>query len=320
MADPIVAAARRIKPYAHKTPVYTSALMNEVVGREVFFKAECLQKTGSFKFRGALNAISNLDERALTKGVVTHSSGNHGMGLAAAAQLMGTSCTVVVPRTCPKVKIEGMKHTYGANVVLCNPDQQSRMSTMNEVAEKTGATIIPPYNHSDVIAGQGTIGLEMADQIPDLDAVIVPTSGGGMLAGVASALAPRGIKVFAVEPHGKRLEDSLRAQQRVIDPDKANASLDTICDAIRTMPIGEVPWPIVSSMVEPTVLTVDDDQVLEGMRFCYSRLKLVVEPAAATGIGALLNGQAEKMGPKEEIKRIGVILCGGNVAESYFNF
>jgi threonine dehydratase len=322
MSGPVAAAAR-IAGRVHTTPIFTSRKIDAVVGRKVFFKAECLQKTGSFKIRGALNALLSLSPDVAARGVVTHSSGNHGQGLAAAAQELGVPCTVVVPSTCPHVKVDAMQSEYGAKVVLCEPTQRARSETTASEAARTGATVVPPYDHADVIDGQGTIGLEMRKQIPGLDAVIVPTSGGGMLGGIATALADPSegpsVKVFAVEPEGKRLGEALTQGVRVIDEDAADRPLNTVCDAMPTMAVGPVPWESVSRLVERDVLTVNDAQVLDAMRMIYSRLKLVVEPAAATGLAALLDGQAEtKMGP--DAQRIGVVLCGGNVSHKYLNF
>ena len=201
--------------------------------------------TGSFKFRGAYNALSLLTPEELKRGVVCHSSGNHGQAVAAAAQAMGAPAAVVVPRDTPQVKVDAITG-YGAEVVLCEPTQQSRTSTSEAIAERTGGTLIPPYNHVDVMAGQGTIALELLEDIPDLDAIVVPTSGGGMIAGIAAAaraIRPE-CRVFAAEPEGKRLQEAIAMQKRIAFPDTADAMLDTIADAIRTQPIGDVPWPV----------------------------------------------------------------------------
>mgnify|MGYP000565801961 FL=1 len=239
-------ALQRLSKYVHRTPVFRSSTVDEIVGRKVYFKAENLQKTGSFKFRGALNALFEADPEQLSNGVVTHSSGNHGacptfaklckllllllflwdcivvkvfalllfllpgQGLAAAAQLLNVPCTVVVPHTCPATKVAALQESYGATVLFCEPTQQSRNSTVADVAEETGAVVIPPYNHVDVIAGQGTLAEEFLQQVSaedgadgGLDAIIVPTSGGGMLAGIAGVAGKAGVKTFAVEPKGK---------------------------------------------------------------------------------------------------------------------
>ena len=309
-------ASQRLRGRATRTPIFTSRTLDKLIGRQVFLKGECLQRTGSFKFRGALNALLQLPRDV--KSVVTHSSGNHGQALAAAAQELGLTCTVVVPSTCAQVKINAMRETYGAHVVLCEPTQAARCNTAAKLAQQMSAAMIPPYNSEAVICGQGTIGLEMMDQVSELDAIIVPTSGGGMLAGIAAAVVPSGIKVFAVEPQGKRLGEALKSKQRVAFPHEADKAIDTICDAMPTMAIGEVPWPIVEALVEPTVLTVDDDEVLAGMRFAFRRLKLVIEPAAAAGLAALIGGQVERLGSAEKMRRIGVVLCGGNVSDDFF--
>ena len=207
----VQAAARRIQGVAHRTPVLTSSILDDKCGASVFFKAECFQKTGSFKFRGAYNSVMSLDDGIAGKGVVTHSSGNHGQALAAAAQLRGIPATIVAPSTTAKSKLDAIKG-YDARVVLCEPTQSARVSTMEaEAIAMGGATILPPYDHLDVISGQGTIATEFLEQVPDLDAILVPTSGGGMLSGVCTvtaALSP-GTRSIAVEPQGKRLEEVL---------------------------------------------------------------------------------------------------------------
>lgn len=310
----IKAASARIASKVHRTPVLTSRTVDRLVGCEVFFKAEFLQKTGSFKARGAYNAVMCLSDSAVARGVITHSSGNHGQALAAAAQDRGIPCTVVVPWNCPQVKIDAMKNTYSAHVVLCEPTQESRANTVTSEVAFTGATFVPPYDHFDIMAGQGTLGLELMDQAPGLDAVLVPTSGGGMIAGVATACKGinEDIKVVAVEPFGKRLGDSLATGKRVVDEDQANVMIATVADAIRTMAIGSVPWETVLDLVEPQPLTVNDTQITSAMQFAFERMKIVIEPAAATGLAALLDGQLSRIGEGSS-KRIGVVLCGGNV-------
>lgn len=238
-----------------------------------------------------------------------------------------TACPqVVVPNDTPAVKVAAIEG-YGARVVLCEPTQQSRAATAAGLVAETGGTMIPPYNHPAVMAGQGTIGLELVEQCPGgLEAIVVPTSGGGMIAGIATAAAALlpGCRVFAAEPAGKRLAQALATGTRVVDPGTADQMLDTVADAIRTQPIGELAWPVVQAHVDPVVFTVTDPEILGAMRFATERLKLVIEPAAATGLAAVLSGQVatELLGsPNSTIgthvqrapvtPRVAVVLCGG---------
>jgi len=311
--EAVTAAAARIAGRAVRTPVVTSRELDLASGHRVVLKCETLQRTGSFKFRGATNAVFSLSDAAATRGVACHSSGNHGAALAAAAAERGVPCVVVAPHTTPQVKVDNIKK-QGGEVVLCEPTQQARRETCEAEANRRGATIVHPYDHPDVIAGQGTIGLEFMEQVPDLEAILVPTSGGGMLTGIA--VAARGLRpdgsctVHAVEPRGKQLGEALQAGQRVLDPDAANRPVATICDAMPTRCLGELPWTLAHEqrLVDPAVFSVSDEQVIEAMRFAFETLKLVIEPAAATGLAALLNGQV----PGRD-RRIGVVLCGGNV-------
>ena len=230
------AATRIASSGALVTPVITSAWADAACGVRAHFKCEHLQLTGSFKYRGAANAVLRLSDADAAKGVVAHSAGNHGAALAAAAAARGIPCTVVVPSDTPEAKVLNMRR-HGANVVLCEPTQQARSETAaSEAAKMGGATLVHPYDDAAVIAGQGTMALELLEQCASLDAILVPTSGGGMLTGIAAAacaLRP-GLRVIAVEPEGKRLGEALATGRRVVDPTTANKLLDTCADAIRT--------------------------------------------------------------------------------------
>eukprot|EP00057_Strongylocentrotus_purpuratus_P022571 XP_011677045.1 PREDICTED: serine racemase [Strongylocentrotus purpuratus] len=254
--DRILSASKRVANYIGPTPVFTSGTVDKLTGRNVFFKAENLQKTGSFKIRGALNAIILLKENKVqTNGVVTHSTGNHGSGLACAAQMVGVPCTVVVPHTTASVKIDAIRW-YGADVVFCEPTQQSRKETCERVSTEQNLSFVPAYDDYDVMAGQGTIGVEMCEQIPDLDAVLVMTSGGGLIAGIATAIKgiKPNVKVYAVEPEGKDLQRSLESGERMwVGPPR---TLDTVADATPTQQVGQLTWPIVRDLVEKQVFTV----------------------------------------------------------------
>jgi len=239
--------------------------------------------------------------------------------------MRGVPATVVAPRTTAKSKLEAIRG-YGARVVLCEPTQEARVGGMElEAARMGGARVVPPYDDATVIAGQGTMALELLEQAPGLDAILVPTSGGGMLSGicVAASAAARPPRVIAAEPAGKRLGEALAKRRRVLDPETANQALSTIVDAMPTQCLGPLCWEHVLALGDSRVFTATDRQVEDAMAFVFSRLKLVVEPAAATGVAALLDGQHGR-GPrpivsgggdaaKSQLPRIGVILCGGNV-------
>ncbi len=285
---------------------------------ECHVKCEHLQRTGSFKFRGALSAVFALSAADAKRGFVAHSSGNHGAAVAAAASARGVPATIVVPNTTPAAKLENIKR-YGANLVLCEPTQSARTETSKREAERTGGTLVHPYNDPEVICGQGTIALELLEQVPGLDAILVPVSGGGMIGGIATAartLDP-GVRVFACEPHGKKLQQALAAGVRVVEPDTVELPLDTICDAIRSRALGPRPWELAQAHVDPTVLTVNDDDVRAALHITMSELKQCVEPAGAVALAAFLSPAfaavcEEAARTERPIRKVGLIACGGN--------
>lgn len=300
-------AQKRLAGYAVFTPIFTSSTLSAIAGCELHFKCEVFQKTGSFKFRGAFNAISKLPEAI--SGVVTHSSGNHAAAVALAARMKAIPAHIVVPWDTPKIK-QAAVIAYGGKLVLCEPTIEAREATCNSVHESTGAVFIPPYNHADVICGQGTIALEFLNQVDGLDALIVPVSGGGMLSGIAVAaksLTPS-IKIIAAEPTGTNGAADVAASK------KANVLVhlpkpNTICDGLQAR-LGSITWPIVRDLVDD-VIEVSEEQVVEAMRLCYERLKVVVEPSGAAGLAAAL--QLRNCRYPADLRRVGVILCGGNV-------
>ncbi|XP_045613647.1 serine racemase-like [Procambarus clarkii] len=308
--EEVQAAALRIRPFVHATPVLTSTSLDAIAGRQLFFKAENLQKTGSFKARGACNAVLLEKERnPESVGVVTHSSGNHAQALAYAAKCVKLPCTVVVPRGTPKVKCEAIRR-LGADLVFCHPTPHSRVDTCASIAEETGKTIIHSSDNYDVMAGQGTIALELLEEVPDLDAIVVATGGGGMLAGVSAVaqnIQPK-CQVYAVEPVGKDLQRCLKAKQRLWP--EPSTFLHTVADAIRLRAIGHLAFPIICKYASPRVFTVTDHQMIEGMKFAFVHMKQVVEAAAGAGVyaGVKLMGEVAPAAHK-----VGVILCGGNV-------
>ena len=309
-------AAERLKAVgALPTPILRSSIIDKSVGCVCHFKGEHLQRTGSFKYRGATNAVGALDAKTAANGVVAHSSGNHGAAVAAAAQARGIPCCIVVPHTTPAAKIENIER-YGARVVLCEPTQTARTEASAAQVKAMGATFVHPYDDALVLAGQGTIGLELHEQLgrDELDAVLVPVSGGGLIGGIAvaiKALRPS-VRVIAVEPQGKELQLCLAKRQRVIDAATANAPIDTIADAIRTKAFGPTPWASASDLLDPTVLSVSNAQIGEAMRVAFVEMKQVVEPAGALTLAALL---APEFGAlrAQGLVHVAAVVCGGNV-------
>jgi len=302
LAD-IQAAAARIKPYAHRTPVLTCTSLNRLVGAELWCKCENFQKVGAFKFRGACNAVFSLSEPEAQYGVATHSSGNHAAAVALAAHLRGIKAHIVMPDNASAVKKTAVAG-YGGTIVYCAPTLAAREATLERVVRATGATFIHPYNDARVIAGQGTAALELLTDVPDLDVIMAPVGGGGLLSGTAiatAALAPA-MQVIAAEPEAA--DDAYRSLQEgrivpALDP-------RTIADGLRTS-LGELTFAIIQRHVQQ-IVTVSEAAIISAMRHVWERMKIVIEPSAAVPIGALLERKIDLTG-----KRIGVILSGGNV-------
>lgn len=304
LAD-VRAAADRIRPFVRRTPVHTSGTLDRLSGRRLFFKCEQFQTTGSFKYRGATNAVQKLDPATAARGVVTHSSGNHAQALALAARVRGIPAHIVMPRTAPAVKKEAVIG-YGGRVVECEPTPAARQQMADRVAAETGAVLIPPFDHPDVIAGQGTAALELLDDVPDLDAVVVPVGGGGMLSGYCVALkgAKPTVRVFGAEP--QNADDAARSlatgeRQPALPP-------NSIADGLLTN-LGDLTWPIVKEHVE-RIFTVSEDQIRAAMRLVWERMKLVIEPSAGVGVAVVLGDEFRALSGCD---RVGVVLCGGNV-------
>lgn len=298
-------AAAVVAGHAHRTPVHTSEAINRRCGHQVFFKCENLQKTGSFKIRGALYALSQLAPDALAAGVVTHSSGNHAQALALAARIYRTRAYIVMPRSAPAVKRMAVEE-YGGEVHECEPTLAARTEMAEAIRERTGATLIPPFNHPDIIVGQGTCAFEFLQQVPHLDAIMAPVGGGGLISGTciaARGMSPR-IKVFAAEPKGA--DDAWRSREagELIPAGQP----DTIADGLLTG-LGDLTWPFVRDRVHE-VLTASDTEIIEAMKFFMERTKLVIEPSAAVTLAVLFRGE---LGLEPEHRNVGVILCGGNV-------
>lgn len=300
----VEAAAARIAGHAHKTPVFTSRTVNEALDAEVFFKCENLQRMGAFKFRGGFNALSRFDAGQRKAGVVAFSSGNHAQAIALSARLLGIPATIVMPHDAPAAKVAATQR-YGGNVVIYDRYKDDREQIGRDLAQKHGFTLIPPYDHPDVIAGQGTAAKELFDEVGALDALFMPLGGGGLLSGsalAARALSPR-CKVFGVEPEaGNDAQQSFRSGEIVhIDTPK------TIADGAQTQHLGHYTFAIIRRDVDD-ILTASDAELVDCMRFAAERMKLVVEPTGCLGFAAVRQ-------QKERLKgqRVGVILSGGNV-------
>ncbi|XP_012946291.1 probable serine racemase [Aplysia californica] len=270
----VLKALERISPFIHKTPIFTSEQANRKCGRQLFFKCENFQKSGSFKARGALNAVLKCQQvKPNVNGVVTHSSGNHGQALAWAAQRANLPCCVVVPQMAPDVKKNAIRG-YGAELLECGPKPSDRNEACDKVQDDRNFELIPPYDHVDVIAGQGTIAVELLEQVPFLDAILVPISGGGMSSGIciaAKTIKPD-IKIFIVAPKGKRLEECLRTGKRPWEGPPQY--LDTIADGIRLQQTGYITTPILMELAEKDVFEMSDEEIIEGMKFSFERMKV----------------------------------------------
>jgi threo-3-hydroxy-L-aspartate ammonia-lyase len=303
--DDVAAAAQRLEGVAHRTPVATSAQFDALTGGEVYFKCENFQRMGAFKFRGAYNALSQLDEASRARGVVAFSSGNHAQAVALAGRLLGIPATIVMPADAPAVKVAATKG-YGAEVVFYDrASGQNREEVAGRVAREKGATLIPPFDHPAIVAGQGTAAKELIEDVGPLEYLLVPTGGAGLLSGSAIAatrLSP-GVKVIGVEPEaGDDVARSFRSGriERVADP-------RTIADGARTQSPGEITFALVREHVHD-VVTVSDAQIVEAMRFLWERMKLVVEPTGALATAAVLSGAIDVRD-----RRVGIVLSGGNV-------
>lgn len=300
----VQAAAERIAGSAHRTPVLRSSTLNERLGADVVFKCENLQRAGAFKFRGAFNALSRLDDTQRARGVLAYSSGNHAQAVALAGRVLGIPRTIIMPNNAPAVKREATEG-YGATVITYDPAVESREELSRRIAAERGLTLIPPYDHADVIAGQGTAALELFEDVPALDALIVCCGGGGLLSGsaiAARALAPD-CRVVGVEPDAG--DDACRSFHTGTLHTVRNP--DTIADGARTPSLGTLTFPIVLQCVDDMV-SVSDRALVDAMRFMWERMKIVVEPTGALAAAALMEGLVPARG-----RRIGVIVSGGNV-------
>ena len=296
-------AHKLVQKYAHRTPVLKSSGINAIVGGELYFKCENLQKVGAFKFRGACNAVFSLSEEEAAKGVATHSSGNHAAALALAAKMRGIAAHIVMPSNSPEIKKKAVAG-YGAQITFCEPTLQARESTLAAVIEKTGATEIHPYNNFDVIAGQGTAAKELIEENGEFDVVMAPVGGGGLLSGTAISvkhLLPD-CKVIAAEPAGA--DDAFRSfYAKTLIPSENPC---TIADGLLTS-LGERNFAIILDKVD-AIVTVSEEAIVEAMRMIWERMKIIIEPSSAVPLAAILEGKVDIQN-----KKVGIILSGGNL-------
>ena len=305
--DSIRAAQRRVDPFIRRTPVLTSATLDALSGRRLWFKCEVFQKTGSFKFRGATNAVRMLTDAEAARGVVTHSSGNHAQALALAARMRGIPAHVVMPSNSAEIKKAAVRG-YGAEVIECEPTLEARESTAAQVIARTGGTMIPPFNHPNVIAGQGTIALELLDECPQLDAIIVPLGGGGLISGIAlaaKALKPS-IRIIGAEPElagdgaASKREGSIQPAMKPV----------TMADGLRTS-LGPLTFPVVRDLVDEIVLVSEAD-IAAHMQLVWERMKITIETSAAVGVAVACSVWMRERN-NANMQDVGVVLCGGNV-------
>lgn len=293
----------RIRPFIHRTPVLSSKSINQIVGAELFFKCENFQKVGAFKFRGACNSVFSLSDEEAGNGVCTHSSGNHAAALALAARMRGIPAFIVMPENAPEIKKIAVAG-YGAKITFCEPTLAARESTLKQVAEETGATEIHPYNYFNVICGQGTAAKELIEETGELDVVMAPVGGGGLLSGTAlstRALLPKA-RVIAAEPAGA--DDAFRSfYSKALQP---SVVPKTIADGLLTS-LGSLTFPIILNHVDQ-VVTVSEEGIITAMRIIWERMKIIIEPSSAVPLAAILEKKADV-----SERKVGIILSGGNV-------
>ena len=295
-------AHQRISDHIHNTPILTSDSLDNELGSNLFFKCENFQKTGSFKIRGATNSILQLNDTEIKNGIITTSSGNHGAAVAFIADKIGTSSKIIMPNNTPKNKIENVQR-YGGEIFYCEPNIKSREDTLEKMIQKSGGSIIHPYNDEKIIAGQGTAAKELIEKVPDLDAIICPVSGGGLLSGTlltAKNLKP-GIKVFGAEP--ENADDTYRSilNNKIM----SNETTDTIADGLRAQ-VGTVTFPIIKENVDK-ILLVSEKMIISSMYMIWQRLKIIIEPSCSIVLAALMLNSNKFLN-----KKVGLILTGGN--------
>lgn len=302
--DDVRDAERQLDGIVNRTPIFTSRTLNELTGHEIYLKCESFQRTGSFKFRGAYNAISRLDSQQRAAGVIAYSSGNHAQGVARSAQLLGIPAVIIMPTDAPGVKVDATRG-YGAEIVFYDRQQVDGEDYQFQLSTERGMNLIHPYDHPHIMAGQGTVALELLADVPDLDALVMPVGGGGLLAGCA--IAAKGLRpdicVFGVETVGADdTKQSFDKGERVVIPPPP-----TIADGIRLRTPGDLTFPVVQALVDD-VLVITDDDVRDAMRFVMTRMKLIIEPSGAVPVAAALRGVIP-----QRSRRVGIIVSGGNI-------
>ncbi|MFC2097552.1 pyridoxal-phosphate dependent enzyme [Bacteroidota bacterium] len=301
--DDIIDAYNRIKYHIHRTPVLTSESINKILGTEIFFKCDNFQKVGAFKFRGALNAVSLLSDEELKKGVATHSSGNYAAALTLAASLKGSTAYIVMPENAPEIKKKAVAG-YGAKITFCKPSLEARESTLEKIVAETGAVFLHPFNDHNVIAGQGTASLEFLEDCPDLDLILAPLGGGGLLSGTAIYCkeSNSGIEVIGVEPKGA--DDAYRSLKagRILP----SVNPQTIADGLLTS-LGNKTFKALQKYVDDVIL-VEEESIVEAMRLVWERMKIIIEPSSAVPLAGILENKGFFKG-----KKTGIIISGGNV-------
>jgi len=306
----VLEAGDRVAPFVHRTPVLTSRLLNELSGAEVFFKCENLQKMGAFKMRGAINAVQQLSETQKKAGVVTHSSGNFGQALALAAKNLGVKAYIVMPSSAPAVKIMAVK-AYGGLVTISEPTLEAREKSAAAIVEEEGAVFLHPSNDLNVIVGQGTAALELLQDHHDLEFIMTPVGGGGLIAGTALAAHYLGTNCVVVGAEPREVDDAYRALKS--GEIEYNITTDTVADGLKTN-LGDINFPIIKELVSD-IIRVEEDGIVAAMKLIWERMKLVIEPSSAVPFAALL-----KEKEKYRNKKIGIILSGGNVELSNLPF
>ena len=299
----IESAHERIRPFIHRTPVLTNASLNKETAANLYFKCENFQKAGSFKIRGATNAVEMLSDKDFNKGVATTSSGNHGAALSMAVSRRGGSTKVVMPYNTPKIKVNNVLRN-GGEVVWCDPDQKYRESVLKDVVKENGSTVVHPYNDERIMAGQGTCVKELLEDVPNIDVIVSPVSGGGLLSG--SLIAAKGmnshIKVFGAEP--KEADDAYRSLKK--GTIVSNKTIDTICDGLRAQ-IGTKTFPVIKDLVDE-IITIEENEVIDSLRMIWERLKIIVEPSCSIALALVLKKKHLFKG-----QNVGLIMSGGNV-------
>ncbi|TVR27274.1 MAG: pyridoxal-phosphate dependent enzyme [Balneolaceae bacterium] len=296
-------AHRRIGSYVRRTPVLTSSYFNRLTGGELFFKCENFQKVGAFKFRGACNAVMSLLKSEGEKGIITHSSGNHAQAVALAARMNGYQATIVMPENAPKVKVNAVRE-YGAEIVFCESTIQARDETAQKIIAETGATFIHPYNHPAVISGQGTAAKELLEEHPDLDIIMAPVGGGGLISGTAITAKHLNPKTRVIGAEPERADDAYRSfHSGKIEP---VLRTDTVADGLRTS-LGELTFQVIHTHLDD-IVTVSEESIIRDMRAVWERMKIIIEPSCSVPLSAILDKKVDVMG-----KKVGIILTGGNV-------